>query len=182
MTALAFELIASRVQPADAAARIVGELASATNDMIAGQVLDTLGGGSDEAWTDASNSDRLRRIHLGKTGALIRAACRIGALSAGIGEDTPEFESLSEFGLDIGLMFQIVDDLLDVEQQASHVGKATGKDRDAGKLTYPSILGVGDAKSEVRRLEADALDRLACLGPDADPLREFCRDLAIRTK
>ena len=77
---------------------------------------------------------------------------------------------------------QVVDDLLDVTQTAEHIGKATGKDLDMGKLTFPGLLGVEESRRVVEELEQRALDALVPLGSDADPLRELGRFMAIRTK
>lgn len=178
LMSLAFELAHRSSQPS----RCAGELAAACTDMIAGQVLDTLGGQGDQNWQDAEPLDRLKRVHQGKTGALIRAACRIGAICAGADDDSDELRSITVFAEAIGLMFQIVDDLLDEEQPAEHVGKATGKDREAGKLTYPGVLGIEPARREIRRLQKQAMEALRRFGPEADPLREICDALAVRTK
>lgn len=178
LMSLAFEMVCASPH----AAWLARELSTACTEMIAGQVLDTLGGGAHSAWETLDDLERLRRVHRGKTGALIRCACRVGAISAGAEPHSLEIESLTRYGEAIGLMFQIVDDILDVEQSAEHVGKATGKDREAGKLTYPGILGVAGAKTEVQRLEQEALSAIANLGPAAEPLARLCSELAVRTK
>ncbi|MFZ9915443.1 MAG: polyprenyl synthetase family protein, partial [Phycisphaerales bacterium] len=157
----------------DAAAQL---LLHATCDMIAGQVHDTLGGFPDDLALPA----RLELIHRKKTGALIEASCRMGALAAGA--DAARVAALGRYGERIGLMFQIVDDLIDATQSAEHAGKATGKDADAGKLTYPSVHGLEGSRREVARLHAEALEALAPLGAAADPLRNLLGYLARRTK
>lgn len=150
MLCLPFEVLASGDDAARSLA-LVRELAKATNAMIAGQVYDTLGGlpGSMDA------GEKLEAIHRNKTGALIRAACRMGAVAAGA--DAGVLAALTEFGEHFGLIFQIVDDLLDVEQTTEHLGKRAGKDATAGKLTYPAVHGV-----EASRAMVDGL-RQACL-------------------
>lgn len=158
------------------AAEVARELASATTAMITGQVYDTLGGfpGSPDA------AQRLRLIHAHKTGALIRCACRMGALCG-----SPEgsaLDALSAYGDSMGLMFQVVDDILDETQSTEHLGKASGKDRDAGKLTYPAVFGLDESRRHVDRLLADALDALRALGPAADSLRGMAQSLATRTR
>jgi len=177
MMSLAFEILQNCPDPA----RCVRELSEACTDMIAGQVLDTLGEEAEES-EPTSPIEQLRRIHRNKTGALIRAACRIGAISAGAADGSHGLRSLTDFSEAIGLMFQVVDDLLDVEQSAEHVGKATGKDHEAGKLTYPGLIGIEPARAEVRQLEEAALAALSAVGPEADPLRDMCRKLATRTR
>ena len=178
LMSLAFEILRGGVEPE----RVSREVSTACTEMIAGQVLDTLGGEGDAAWTDASPIERLRRIHQGKTGALIRASCRIGAICAGAADGSDELAAASTYADAIGLMFQVVDDLLDEEQSADHVGKATGKDREAGKLTYPGVVGIEPARAEVRRLKDEALRALESLGEPAEPLRDICHALSIRTR
>ncbi len=178
LMSLAFELAQRSTEPH----RVVRELSTACTDMIAGQVLDTLGADGESAWDLASPLERLKRVHHGKTGALIRASCRIGAICAGADDDSTELEAITAYAEAIGLMFQIVDDLLDEEQSPEHVGKATGKDREAGKLTYPWVLGIEPARAEVRRLQEQANTAMDQLGPQATPLREICDALAVRTR
>lgn len=174
MTSLAFELIATRIADAELASNLSAELAIATNDMIAGQVYDTLP--LDDP--DIAPIEQLRRIHRHKTGALLRAACRMGAMCAGAGET--QIESLTEYADAIGLMFQVVDDLLDVTQTAEAMGKATQKDAQKGKLTYPGLLGIEESKRQVERLQQTAHQALATFGPPAEPLRELCDYIAVR--
>ena len=104
------------------AAHIAHELASATTDMISGQVLDTLGGFP----KDFTAAQQLELIHRQKTGALIRAACRMGAFAAAANADT--LDRLTRWGETMGLMFQVVDDILDETQSSQHLGKSAGKD------------------------------------------------------
>ncbi len=158
-----------------AAGPIVAEISRATTRMINGQVLDTLGGfapGEDDR-------TRLERIHANKTGALIVASCRMGALSAGASAEA--LASLTRWGENMGLMFQIIDDLLDETASAEQIGKAVGKDREAGKLTFPGVLGIEESRREVSRLEAEARAILSALGPAAAPLQRLADFLAIRT-
>ena len=142
--------------------------------MIEGQIHDTVCGFA-ESMTD--EFERLRHIHRLKTAALIRAACRAGALAGG-----GDASALDRYGEAIGLMFQIVDDILDETQSTEHLGKTGGKDKAAGKRTYPALLGLEGSRAEVARLEAVAIHALAALGPAAEPLRDLARRLAIRTR
>lgn len=155
---------------------IVGTLMQATLAMIAGQVHDTLRDFPGEL----PESARLELIHRGKTGALIEASCRMGALAAGA--DDARLAALERYGRAIGLMFQIVDDLIDATQSAEHAGKATGKDAAAGKLTYPGIHGIEASRREVERLLGEADDALRPLGEPAAPLRRLAEFLAVRTR
>ncbi|TVQ32974.1 MAG: polyprenyl synthetase family protein [Phycisphaeraceae bacterium] len=176
MMSLAFQVICENVSDGVAAAKLVGELASGTTAMIAGQVYDTLGGFE----KNLDDRARLALVHRNKTGALIRAACRMGAISGGADDST--LGALTNFGDAIGLMFQVVDDLLDIEQTAEHTGKRTNKDHEAGKLTYPGVWGVEASRREVARLHEEAISALAPLGDEAAPLRDICHFLAVRTR
>jgi geranylgeranyl diphosphate synthase, type II len=178
----AFQVIAECPAPAALKARLMHELALSTNAMIAGQVYDTLGGMP--AGSDPKHA--LELIHRNKTGMLIRAACRMGAMCAleghpGAGRLDP-LSAISTYADDIGLMFQIVDDLLDVTQSTAHLGKKSGKDHDAGKLTYPGLMGIERSRAEVTRLHEHALAAIDDLGEPAEPLRQLCTYLAVRTK
>lgn len=179
MLAGAFALLVARAPTPAAGAALVRELAAGTMGMIAGQVYDTLGGlpaGLDDA-------AKVRTVHEHKTGALLRAACRMGAISAFPDGVVPErvMGPIEAYGSACGLMFQIVDDLLDVEQATEAVGKRTGKDAEAGKLTYPGVLGIEGARAEVWRLGALADRAVEALGPHAEPLRAIAGFLRERT-
>lgn len=176
MSALAFEVIATRLEPPEVAAAVTRELAVATNDMIVGQVFDTLGG-LDDTQTQAVH---LQTIHRHKTGALITASCRMGALCARA--DAAQFDALSRYGQAIGLMFQVVDDLLDVTQTTEHLGKTAQKDARQGKLTYPGVWGVEASQSEVNRLRDLAHAALEPLGAQAKLLGDLCDYMAVRTR
>ncbi|MBI1336195.1 MAG: polyprenyl synthetase family protein [Phycisphaera sp.] len=176
LTGLAFEVLATRIADPVLANRCVTELALATNDMIAGQVYDTL----PDFPPEVRPIEKLRTIHRNKTGALIRASCRLGAILAGC--DEKQLAQLTRYGEAVGLMFQVVDDLLDVTQTTEHLGKKAGKDSDAGKLTYPGLIGIDASKREVERLRNESLDALTSLGQAAQPLRDLCEYLAVRTK
>ncbi len=145
--------------------------------MGAGQVLDTVGGG--DGWPALDPAERLRRIHLGKTAALIRAACRMGGLAGGA--SAAELSALTSYGEALGLLFQVTDDLLDVEQASEHVGKRTSKDAEAGKLTSPGLLGVGAARASVERLREAAAAAVRGL-PDPGELAEISMAVARRTR
>ncbi len=176
MMALAFELLVERSGSPRLGAALVRELSTATTGMIAGQVYDTLGG-----FPEAMGPrERLVLIHRNKTGALIRAACRMGALCGGATEDSAAMEAITRYAEAVGLIFQIVDDLLDVEATAEQSGKRTRKDAEAGKLTYPGLLGVEGSRAEVSRLNTLAIEAISALGPGSRPLQELCRQMAVR--
>jgi geranylgeranyl diphosphate synthase, type II len=179
---LAFDA-ADRLSPsradADLRLALVREAMEGTRAMIAGQVFDTLGG----LPPGLSDEAGLQLVHRNKTGALIRAACRMGAmLGAGSGLETAALAGITRFAEDLGLIFQIVDDLLDVEGDPGAVGKATGKDAVAGKLTYPGVLGIEGSRAAITRLEADVEAALAPFGPDADPLRQLAHRMSRRDR
>lgn len=176
MLSMAFQqLLRSSLAP-EVTCNLVSELADGTTSMVVGQVYDTLGGLPE----DLPPRDQLQLVHRNKTGALLRAACRMGAFCGGA--DDTSMDSLTTYGEAVGLMFQVVDDLLDVTQTAEHIGKATGKDHDMGKLTFPGLLGVEESRRVVEELQQRAIDALAPFGPEADSLRELGRFMAIRTK
>lgn len=181
LNTLAFQVIAQRVAKPETAAALTAEITTGTTAMIVGQIYDTLAGYP----ANITPAQKLELVHRNKTGALIRAACRMGAISAGPPESAAVKRALAPmttYGESIGLMFQIVDDLLDVEQTAEHTGKATGKDAALGKLTYPSVMGIEASRHEIQRLRTVALEALRPFGPAATPLVELCEYLAVRTK
>jgi geranylgeranyl diphosphate synthase type II len=176
LQALAFEQVCRCDLPAAQVAMLIRELADATTRMIAGQVYDTLGG------VNASDPPRrqLEVIHRNKTGALIRAACRMGAIAADANGE--RLGSITRYGEAIGLMFQIVDDLIDVTQSSEHTGKATGKDAEAGKMTFPTLLGIDASKDEVDRLLRESIAALNPFGARGRPLAQLAEYLACRTR
>jgi geranylgeranyl diphosphate synthase type II len=176
MMGLAVELVSDRLQPEGLSLAVCRELIRGCNDMIVGQVYDTLPGFG----ASIGPLERLRTTHRHKTGALIRAACRIGALCGDA--DDRQLACLTRYGEAVGLMFQVVDDLLDVTQSTEHLGKTAGKDADQDKLTYPALLGIEASRREVARLCGIAVDSLDELDDRARPLRELCEYLAVRTR
>ncbi|GJM18397.1 MAG: farnesyl-diphosphate synthase [Phycisphaeraceae bacterium] len=159
--------------------RLVAELVAGTTGMIVGQTMDM---GLDTPPGDDELA-RLEAVHRGKTGALIRAACRMGAIAGGVANDAPDprLEAVSRYADAVGLQFQVVDDLLDATATTEQLGKAAGKDADAGKTTYPAILGIVGSRALARDLAQRATDALSDLGPEADPLRRLSRELADRS-
>ncbi|MCA9284157.1 MAG: polyprenyl synthetase family protein [Phycisphaerales bacterium] len=158
-------------------AAVIGELSSATIGMINGQVYDSLGGFEPDCRRDL---DRLRLIHENKTGALLVAACRMGGICGGA--DPEQLRRLTTYGNAIGLMFQVVDDLLDVTQSTEHLGKAAGKDLSAGKLTFPGVMGVDASRAHVQELLEEASTAIAPFGASGRPLAELAEYMAVRTR
>lgn len=157
---MAFEVIGRGVEPAERAARCCTILAQAAGPlgMVAGQVDDLAGEGS------AGSLAQLESIHRRKTGALLRSSLRMGAATAGA--DDEKYQALSRFGEHLGLAFQITDDLLDVVGDTTTLGKRTGQDEKAAKLTYPALLGPDESRRRVEQLVSDAHNSLQPLGDD----------------
>lgn len=176
MTAMAFELITDHCKNPKLAVKLISQLAEVTGAMIHGQVYDTMGGLDPER----RPIQNLRYVHHLKTGQLIIGALTMGAHSGGAHED--QVLELASFGHSIGQMFQAVDDLLDVTQSTEKMGKATGKDAEQGKLTYPGLLGIDGTQAEIDSLLKHAIDVLNHFDAKADPLREMAKKLATRQK
>jgi geranylgeranyl diphosphate synthase type II len=160
LQALAFQTIAEdETLEARLRVSLVAELARAAgtpDGMVAGQAHDL----SAEARADVSGEE-LELIHRRKTGALIAASARAGAQVAGASES--EAEALTRYALDLGLLFQITDDLLDVTASAADLGKTPGKDARSRKATYPALYGLEAARAlahEVYERACAALDTL----------------------
>ena len=160
MVSMAFELIATDADP-KLAGPLIAELALATGPqgMIGGQVLDI------DGENQSLSLDQLQHLHRMKTGALLTAACRLGAICAGASD--PCLEKVTQFGRHLGLAFQIVDDILDVTSTPEQLGKATGKDQAKGKNTNPSLLGLEASRKEAAKQLAAAVQAIAPLGEAA---------------
>jgi geranylgeranyl diphosphate synthase type II len=126
--------------------------ASGSLQLIAGQVADLEGEGRK---TDAR---QLKYIHERKTSALLCASARLGGMSANC--TSAQLEALTSFGYNVGLAFQVIDDILDVTQTSEKLGKTAGKDTKAQKATYPSIVGLEESRRIARRLTARAFKAL----------------------
>jgi geranylgeranyl diphosphate synthase type II len=153
---------------------VTGEIAEAAglSGMIGGQVLDIRSEG------EPVDIETLQRIHRMKTGALISVSIRAGAILAGASE--PELTSLSDYGRQIGLAFQIADDILNVEGNRALLGKETGSDAARGKVTFPALLGIEESRSRAEKLVLGALAALSSFDDRAEPLREIARYVLSR--
>jgi geranylgeranyl diphosphate synthase, type II len=140
---LAFQVLSHLPQTnAETRLRLVQELSVAcgtVDALIGGQVEDLEGEGKPH---DAA---LLERIHRGKTGALLRCSVRLGAILAGA--DQTQLNAITAYGEHIGLAFQIVDDLLDIEQSSEQLGKTAGKDQEQGKMTFPAVYGLETSRT-----------------------------------
>jgi geranylgeranyl diphosphate synthase type II len=122
--------------------------------------------------------EELRFIHKGKTAAMIVASLRLGAMSANA--SPTRLQQLSQFGWNLGLAFQVIDDILDCTQTSAVLGKSAGKDVAAGKATYPALLGLPAAKKQAARLTREAISSLDPLGPSGELLRHLAAQLLQR--
>jgi farnesyl diphosphate synthase len=179
LQALAFEVLADDPSLATHAGihlEMLRSLATAcgSHGMAGGQAFDLAAVGK------PLTPGELERMHVHKTGALIRASVRLGALASGCSEQQT-LAALETYGHSIGLAFQIRDDLLDIEADTSQLGKTAGKDVAANKPTYPAILGIDASRTELARLIGAALGAIEPLGARAAALRELARFVAERT-
>ena len=166
---LAFEVLARCGPPAaEQRAAILAEVAHAAGTvegMIGGQVVDL------ESERHPADAATVEYIHRSKTGALIRAAVRSGALAAAAAED--QLAALSEYGGQLGLAFQIVDDILDVESSSHKLGKTAGKDAAQQKATYPSVHGLPRSRELAAARIQKAVAALEPFGSQGRWLREI---------
>src|ERR1700723_3075259 len=171
----AYEVLAGIQCPAPQTVEIVRSIAQATGTvagMIGAPVRDL------EAEELKPTPDMLEAIHRAKTGALIRVSLISGGIYAGgTGDD---IERLREFGRKAGLAFQIMDDVLDVTQNSSQLGKTAGKDVASEKATWPAVYGVGQSIKDAERLVDEAFAQLAVYGEQADRLKAVARYLVER--
>jgi geranylgeranyl diphosphate synthase, type II len=188
---LAFEVLAREIEPPRLAAECCAALAQAAGacNMVGGQADDVE---NDEARMTNDEFCNLRHssfvlchsllesIHRRKTGAMIRVSLRLGAMVAGAGEG--ELTALDAYGRNVGLAFQITDDLLDVQSTESATGKRVGKDEKRGKLTFPAALGLDQSTQHAEQLVAEACEALAQLGPRAEGLRALARYVVERDR
>lgn len=147
-------------------------LASGVHGMVGGQALDIF---SENIEPD---KDTLDFIHLHKTAALITASVRMGAILANIKEK--KLKALTEYGTGIGLAFQIIDDILDIEGNAEELGKTAGSDIKMKKMTYPALCGTEKSRQKAKDLISDAIDSLKIFSSEADQLRKIARYLLKR--
>ncbi len=172
---LAFEVLADPATHPDAAIRcqLIAGLAAAAGGqgMVAGQMLDL-------AATQPHSLDQIIPMQRLKTGALIEFSCLAGAI-LGTADQAAQ-AALRLYARDIGLAFQIADDLLDIDGEPGEVGKALRKDAAGGKATFVGLLGRDEARGEALRLRDSAITRLAALGDEADALRAVAHFIVAR--
>ena len=172
---LAFQTLAEAPVESVRRAEIIREVAAAAgtvNGMVGGQVADL------EAEGKPITSAGLEYIHKSKTAALIRASVVAGALSAGAAPD--DVARMRRFGETIGWAFQVVDDILDVEESSAALGKTAGKDATQKKATYPALYGLEKSHAFVHQLYTSAIAELAPYGDRATRLRQIAEFLIER--
>jgi len=172
---LAFATLGAAPVPAERRVAMLAEISAAAgtvNGMVGGQVADI------EAESKPADAKMLEYIHLSKTAALIRASVTAGALSSGAPPE--EVARLRRFGQTIGWAFQVTDDILDVEESSSALGKTAGKDLTQQKATYPAVHGLERSHQIARDLANQAMEELAPLADRASRLREIAEFLVLR--
>ena len=168
LLALAFELIADSrdIVPPDRVLEALAMVAraSGTQGMVGGQVADIESEGREDL-----DEATVASIHARKTGALLTASLLGGACLSGASRD--QMSALREYGNQVGLAFQIIDDILDIEGDASKLGKPIGSDLKQDKATYPKVLGIEQSRALAHQAANRAIAHLSDFGPDANPLR-----------
>jgi geranylgeranyl diphosphate synthase, type II len=173
---LAFEVLVEKCGEPELTVKLIGVLAGAAGPagMIAGQMADILGE------KKKPTMELLEYIHYNKTAMMFFAATTMGALT---GKASPALRSqLAEYGIKLGLCFQIADDILDITSNPATLGKTTGKDASAGKLTYPAVKGLEESKRIAGRLTKEAENMLENMPGDMRILKYLTRSLLNRSK
>lgn len=177
LLAYAFEFVATQTQNVapnhiiDVIARLGRTVGAA--GLVGGQVLDL----ESEGKTDIT-AETLSFIHTHKTGALLETSVVSGAILAGATDD--DVQRLSRYAKNIGLAFQIVDDILDITATQEELGKTAGKDLQAQKATYPSLWGIEESRNQAQSLIDDAIAELEGYGDPAEPLRAIAQYIVSR--
>jgi geranylgeranyl diphosphate synthase, type II len=172
---LAFQTLANAPIEPSRRVQVIAEVsavAGTVNGMVGGQVADLEAGGR------AVDAATLEYIHRSKTAALIRGSIVVGAIAA----EAPmeDIERLRRFGENVGWAFQVVDDILDVEESSAALGKTAGKDQAQQKATYPALYGLEKSRAIAADLETKALRELDCYGGKAQRLRDLAAFLVAR--
>jgi len=172
----AFEILAKKIDEPTIVVKLISQLAqdAGPGGMIAGQMADL------RAQNGRGNKKLLEYIHTNKTAKMFRCAAVMGAICGGA--EKKQLDRLSEYGLKIGLGFQIADDILDVNASSEQLGKTAGKDAKAAKCTYPAVVGIDRARESEKKLANEAVAVLEPFGKKADTLRQLAMALLERTK
>jgi geranylgeranyl diphosphate synthase, type II len=173
--AFAFQLISKLHEvPSEAALEVMRLIAEATGTggMVGGQVLDMLAQGEE------MNISAVEQIHRLKTGALLEASVLTGGILGG--GSKKQISALSDYGKNIGLAFQIADDVLDLKGDSEKLGKSTGSDLRMQKATYPSLIGMEKSEEAMNKAMNDAIEALSTFDEKADPLRLIAKFVVER--
>ncbi|MDJ0899968.1 MAG: polyprenyl synthetase family protein [Xenococcus sp. MO_188.B8] len=177
LLAYAFEHVANQTKdvPPERIIKVVARLGNTVGaeGLVGGQVLDL----ESEGKTDIT-TETLSFIHTHKTGALLETSVVTGAIIAGASAE--EIAKLSKYAQNIGLAFQIVDDILDITATDEQLGKTAGKDLAAQKATYPSLWGLEKSQAEAEKLIDEAMEQLESYGEAAEPLRAIAKFIVTR--
>ena len=178
LLARAFEIVARKIQPPHVAARCCELLAAAAgaSQLVGGQVDDLAA----EQQADRGGLAQLETIHRRKTGAMLRVSLQLGGVIAGATEE--QLTALIQYGGNLGLAFQVIDDLLDCHGSEEQLGKRTGKDANRGKLTYPGLLGIEASRRRAAMLIDQACAALSVLKDRADQLEWLARYVLERKR
>ncbi|MDO5611592.1 MAG: (2E,6E)-farnesyl diphosphate synthase [Pseudomonadota bacterium] len=173
---LAFERLAEAPVAAETRIAMVGELSRASGHagMCGGQALDI------DATGQHIEIAQLERLHALKTGALLRAAIRLGAIAANA--DAAQRSALDHYANALGLAFQVKDDLLDIEGDSATLGKTAGKDIEQDKATFPALIGIDASRRKLAQLSDQMQAALAALGGDSALLAELARQVVQRDR
>ena len=173
---MAFELLSTKISEPSKAVEMIKTLAEAAGPagMVAGQINDLL------AQNGTGGRDDLDNIHLNKTAKMFCASALLGAIAGGASQQQKDL--LGRFGLNLGLGFQIADDILDVSSTSTQLGKTAGKDAKQGKLTYPAVLGLEQSKKKAFEIADKAAQILEPFGEKAVVLKELAFTLLRRTR
>lgn len=173
---LAFEVLASEISDPVAASKLITVLAKASGGagMIAGQVADIAGEKS------GGGIEMLEYIHTNKTAKMFEAAAVMGGICGGASKE--QISDLCQYGMAVGLGFQIADDILDVSASSEELGKTAGKDVMQEKITYPAVVGLDESKRIAKELADKAIESLMAFDGRADVLRQLSLELLSRSR
>jgi geranylgeranyl diphosphate synthase type II len=173
---MAFEVLAENISSSQKAVEMIRVLAQAAGPagMIAGQMDDIA------AENSKPNAETLGAIHINKTAKMFQASAALGAIAGGA--DEMQKKSLSRFGLNLGLAFQVADDILDVVSDTKTLGKTAGKDAKQGKVTYPALFGLDESRRHAENIIEQTIESLLPFGQKAQILKSLAYEVINRTK
>jgi farnesyl diphosphate synthase len=177
---LAFETLSYPVENASLQLALVQDLAKASgiSGMVQGQMLDLSAEGRFDDRRDPLDEKAIIQLQSLKTGALIKCSVRMGAMIGGA--NTAQLQAIDVYATNLGLAFQIADDLIDIESNATIAGKATAKDAEKGKATFVSLLGLDGARAKLNSTIEAAIKSIAPFGDKSVTLIELARHMAVR--